>query len=103
MKNKNTKQKPKYQSQLRALDNLSLGISIVVAVAIGFGIGYVLKTWTGYTWTLWLGLFWGLAAAVSNIYKAYKRAKKEYKELENDPRYIHRAKYGDSATVNDDK
>lgn len=91
----NENEKPKHLEKLQALDNVSLGISIVVAIAIGFGIGYGLKHLTGYTWTLWLGIFWGVCAAILNIYKAYKRAKKSYEELENDPRYAHRAKYGD--------
>ncbi len=74
MDNKTNNERPKHESKLIALDNLSLGISIVVAVFIGFAIGYGLKQWTGYTWTLWLGLFWGLAAAGLNIYRAYKRS-----------------------------
>ncbi len=93
---------PKHQSKLMALDNLSLGISIVVAVAIGFGIGYGLMTWTGYTWTLWLGIFYGVAAAGLNIYKAYKRAQKEYEGMENDPRYSYRAKHGDKSFDDED-
>lgn len=102
MENKEIEKKPKYESKLRALDNLSLGISIVVAIAMGFGIGYLLKSWTGYTWTLWLGLFWGIAAAGLNIYKAYKRAQKEFEGLENDPRYSHRAKYGYKNDIDED-
>ncbi len=66
--------KPKHQDKVIALDNLSLGISIVAAIIIGFGIGYGLKQLTGYTWTLWLGIAWGIMAAVMNVYKAYKRA-----------------------------
>lgn len=96
----NKRKNPLNQENLKALDNLSLGISIVAAIAIGFGIGYGLKTWTGYTWTLWLGIFWGVAAAGLNIYKAYQRAQKEFEGMENDPRYAHRAKYGDK--TNDD-
>lgn len=99
--NKQDKNKPKHQAKLQSLDNLSLGISIVVAIAIGFGIGYGLRELTGYTWTLWLGLFWGVAAAGLNIQKAYKRAQKEFEGLENDPRYAHRAKYGDNAKEDD--
>jgi len=102
MENKNTEKRPKHQDKLSALDNLSLGISIVAAIAIGFAIGYGLKTWTGYTWTLWLGLFWGVAAAGLNIYKAYKRAQKEFEGLENDPRYSYRAKHGDKADTEDE-
>ena len=102
MENKNIENKPKHESKLRALDNLSLGISIVVAILIGFAIGYGLKSWTGYAWTLWLGIFWGIAAAGLNIYKAYKRAQKEFEGLENDPRYAYRAKHGDKADLEDE-
>jgi len=93
--------KPKHQGKLQALDNLSLGISIVAAVVIGFGIGYGLKEWTGYAWTLWLGIFWGIAAAGLNIYKAYQRAQKEFEGMENDPRYSYRAKHGDKREDDD--
>ncbi|QDF28643.1 AtpZ/AtpI family protein [Halarcobacter anaerophilus] len=103
MENKEEKKVPKHRGKLEALDNLSLGISIVAAVAIGFGIGYGLKQLTGYTWTLWLGLFWGLAAAGLNIYRAYKRAQKEFEGLENDPRYSYRAKHGDKSYDDEDE
>jgi len=93
---------PKHRDKLEALDNLSLGISMVAAIVIGFAIGYGLKELTGYAWTLWLGVFWGVAAAVLNIYKAYKRAQKSYEGLENDPRYAHRAKHGDKTDDDED-
>ena len=95
-------EKPKHQDKIAALDNLSLGISIVAAILIGFGIGYGLKQLTGYTWTLWLGIAWGIFAAGLNVYKAYKRAQKVYEGLENDPRYAHRAKYGDKSFDDED-
>ena len=96
---------PKHQDKIRALDNLSLGISMVAAVIIGFGIGYGLKSAFGYDWLLWLGVFWGVAGAGLNIYKAYKRAQKEFEGMENDPRYAHRAKFGDAVDFHekDDK
>lgn len=94
-------EKPKHQDKLVALDNLSLGISIVAAVLIGIGIGLLLKSWTGYTWTLWLGVFWGIAGAILNIYKAYKRAQKEYEGMADDPRYAYRAKFGDNSTTDE--
>jgi len=98
-----TQDKPKHQGKIQALDNMSLGISIVVAIAIGVGVGLLLKEWTGYTWTLWIGVFYGIAAAVLNIKKAYDRAQKEFKELENDPRYKYRAQHGDKRDdLNDD-
>lgn len=102
MEEKEEQKVPKHRDKIQALDNLSLGISIVAAIAIGFGIGYLLKSWTGYTWTLWLGVFWGVAAAGLNIYKAYKRAQKQFEGLENDPRYAHRAKYGDKSYNEDE-
>ena len=83
---KNNK-KPKHQGKLQALDNMSLGISIVVAIILGVGVGLLLKDWTGYTWTLWIGVFWGIAAAVLNVYKAYSRQYKEMEKLSKDPRY----------------
>ncbi len=96
-KNKNTKKEsiPKHRNKLEALDNLSLGISMVVAVLLGFGLGFGLKKLTGFSWFIGLGLALGIAAAILNIYKAYKRAQKEFEGLENDPRYAYRAKYGD--------
>lgn len=95
-------EKPKHQDKIAALDNLSLGISMVAAIIIGFGIGYGLKQLTGYTWTLWLGISWGILAAIYNVYKAYKRAQKEYEGMENDPRYSYRAKHGDKSFDNKD-
>ncbi|MAD43115.1 MAG: hypothetical protein CL623_12090 [Arcobacter sp.] len=89
------KTRPKHRDKFEALDNLSLGISMVAAVAIGFGIGYGLKTIFEIDWLLWLGVFWGISAAILNVYKAYKRAQKSFEGMENDPRYAHRAKYGD--------
>lgn len=94
--------KPKHQDKIVALDSLSLGISIVAAIIIGFGIGYGLKQLTGYSWTLWLGIAWGVLAAVMNVYRAYKRAQKQYEGMENDPRYAHRAKYGDKSFDDED-
>ena len=94
--------KPKHQDKVIALDNLSLGISMVAAIVIGFGVGYGLKYLTGYTWTLWLGIAWGILAAILNVYKAYKRAQKVYEGMENDPRYSYRAKHGDKSFDKDD-
>lgn len=94
--------KPKHQDKIVALDSLSLGISIVAAILIGVGIGYGLKVLTGYGWTLWIGIAWGILAAIMNVYRAYKRAQKQFEGLENDPRYAHRAKYGDKS-YNDDE
>ena len=100
--NKDENAIPKHQGKLAALDNLSLGISIVADIAIGAGVGILLKKWTGYDWTLFVGIAWGIAAAGLNIHRAYKRAQKEYEGMEDDPRYSHRAKYGDSKREDDD-
>ena len=99
---KEKEQKPKHRDKIEALDSLSVGISMVAAIAIGVGIGLALKHFTGYTWTLWLGIFWGIAAAGLNVYKAYKRAQKVYEGMENDPRYAYRAKHGDKSFDKDD-
>ncbi len=96
------KEEPKHQGKLQALDNMSLGISIVVAILFGIGIGLLLKDWTGYTWTLWLGVFWGIAAAVLNVYKAYKNAKKELDKLAQDPKYKYAMEHGLKDKEDDD-
>ena len=98
---KNNK-KPKHQGKLQALDNMSLGISIVVAIVVGVGIGLLLKDWTGYTWTLWLGVFWGVAAAILNVYKAYAKAKKELDKLVDDPKYKYAMEHGLKDKEDDD-
>ena len=95
------KKEPKHLGKLQALDNLSLGISMVVAVAFGVGIGLLLKDWTGYGWTLWLGVFWGIAAAVLNVQKAYTKAKKELDKLAEDPKYKYAMEHGVKNTKDD--
>jgi F0F1-type ATP synthase assembly protein I len=88
-------EEPKFKKIVNAADELSLGISIVVAVLIGVGLGIFMRNIFGYPWLLWLGVFWGIAAAILNIYKAYDKQKKSLDELANDPRYRHK-KYDDS-------
>ena len=87
---------PKYKKTVEGLDQLSLGISIGVAILMGVGIGFGLKSLFNQTWLLWLGVFWGVGAAVNNIYKAYKKQKRELDELANDPRYNGMNKRGDN-------
>ena len=99
---KDKEQKPKHRDKIEALDSLSVGISMVAAIVIGVGVGLALKLFTGYTWTLWLGILWGIAAAGLNVYKAYKRAQKVYEGMENDPRYSYRAKHGDKSFDEDE-
>jgi len=67
--------------------DLSLGISMVVAVLIGVGLGYGMRKLFGYEWLFWLGVFWGVAAAILNVYKAYRKQVKAFEEYANDPRY----------------
>lgn len=72
---------------IKAADSLSLGVSIVVAILLGFGIGYGLKKLFGMPELIWVGLFIGFAAAILNVYKAYKEQVASYDELKSDPRY----------------
>lgn len=87
----NVKEEPKLKKIVDAADGLSLGISIVVAVLLGVGIGVGLKSVFGYGWLFWLGVFWGIAAAILNVYKAYKKQKASLDELANDPKYNYKA------------
>jgi len=79
--------KPRIKPIIEAADSLSLGISIVVAVVMGVGIGLLIKNLTGASWTLWIGVFIGIAAAVLNVYKAYSKQYKEFEELAKQKRY----------------
>ena len=85
-----TQDEPKIKKLVGAADTLSLGISIVVAILIGVGLGIVMRRWFGYEWLFWLGVFWGVAAAILNIYKAYVKQKASLDELSNDPKYVGR-------------
>jgi len=88
-------EEPKLKKIVVAADGLSLGISMVVAIVLGVGLGLFLKNLFDTPWLLWIGVFWGVGAAVLNVYKAYERQKKSLDELANDPRYRHQ-KYDDS-------
>ena len=83
----NRNEEPKLKKVVDAADGLSLGISMVVAVLIGVGIGLGLRSLTGAGWTLWIGVFIGVGAAILNVYKAYAKQKKSLDELAKDPRY----------------
>lgn len=74
----------KLKKTINGAEKLSLGISIVVAILLGIGVGIWLKNLTRISWLLWLGVFWGVAAAILNIKKEYDKLKKEYKELEKE-------------------
>ena len=80
-------------------DQLSLGISIVVAILFGIGVGILLKNYFGHIWLLWLGVVWGIAAAVLNVRKAYLKQKAELDKLADDPKY---RDYGKKADDYDD-
>lgn len=75
------------QKSIKAADGLSLGISMVVAVLLGVALGYALKKLTGLTPLFWLGVFIGVAAAILNVYKAYKAQVASYAEFKDDVRY----------------
>jgi ATP synthase protein I len=94
-------EEPKIKKFVDAADGLSLGISMVVAVLMGIGIGIGLQKLTGVLWTLWIGVFIGIGAAISNIHKAYKKQKKSLDELANDPRYKYKAKIQDDEDEDD--
>ncbi len=79
--------KPKYGKIIEGAEQLSLGISMVVAVLIGVGIGIGLRDLFAKEWLFWIGVFIGVAAAVLNVYKAYKKQLKELDKLKDDVRY----------------
>ncbi len=87
MDEKKIEQEPKFKKVILAANDLSLGISIVVAILLGVGVGFWLKNLFDTPWLLWLGVFWGVAAAILNIYKAYKKQVAEYDALKDDLRY----------------
>ncbi|MBR7118108.1 MAG: AtpZ/AtpI family protein [Helicobacteraceae bacterium] len=81
---------PKYKRMLSGIAGLSLGISIVVALLLGVGAGMLLQKIFGVFWVFWIGVFWGVCAAILNVYKAYKSQLKEFEELAKDPKYNHK-------------
>jgi F0F1-type ATP synthase assembly protein I len=64
---------------------------MVVAVLIGIGIGIGLQKLTGAWWSIFIGVFIGVGAAISNVYKAYVKQKRSLDELADDPRYSYKA------------
>lgn len=95
-------EEPKFKKLVNAADGLSLGISIVVAVLMGVGIGIGLQKLTGATWTIFIGVFIGVGAAISNIYKAYIKQKKSLDELANDPKYRYKKEQQEKYDAEDD-
>ncbi len=94
--------KPRIKPIIEAADHLSLGISMVVAVLLGVGIGWLLKRWSGESWTFWIGVFIGVSAAILNIYKAYSKQYKEFEELAKQPRYAIKKKLDDDDDDDED-
>ncbi len=86
-------EEPKFKKIVNAADGASLGISMAVAVLMGVGIGIGLQKLTGAWWTIFIGVFIGIGAAISNVYKAYIKQKASLDELAKDPRYKHKAGY----------
>ena len=79
---------PKFKPVIEGANKLSLGISMVVAVLLGVGIGKLMQHFLGGSiWWFWLGVFWGVSAAILNVYKAYKKQMRSLDELKNDPKY----------------
>ena len=69
-------------------------VAVLFGIAIGLGMRYVF----GYDWLLWLGVFWGVAAAVVNVYKVYQKQVASYDSIKDDPKY----KYQDIYKNKDD-
>ena len=88
-------EKPKVKKVVEGAYDLSLGISMVVAVLIGIALGYWMRNLFGYEWLFWLGIFWGVAGAILNVYKAYKKQVKAFDEYKNDPRYKNYSQHDD--------
>ena len=78
---------PKFKKIADGANDLSLGISMVVAVLLGVGVGILMRDLFNTPWLFWLGVFWGIAGAFLNVYKAYEKQKKSLEELANDPKY----------------
>jgi F0F1-type ATP synthase assembly protein I len=97
----NRNEEPKLKKVVDAADGLSLGLSMVVAVLIGVGIGLGLRSLTGAGWTLWIGVFIGVGAAILNVYKAYAKQKKSLDELAKDPRYNYKNRQKDDEDEDD--
>ncbi|WP_455756110.1 AtpZ/AtpI family protein [Sulfurimonas sp.] len=87
VENTEEEKKPRIKPIIEAADHLSLGISMVVAVIMGVGIGFLLKSLTGIAWTMFIGVFIGIAAAILNVFKVYQKQKEGYEELAKEPRY----------------
>ena len=81
------KGKGKVGKTIEGAEKLSLGISIIVAILLGIGLGIWMRDTFHQAWLLWLGVFWGVSAAIMNIWIEYKKLKKDFEEIEKDPQY----------------
>lgn len=79
--------KNRTRSFIEGAEQLTLGLSMIIAVLLGVGLGLLMKNLTGIGWLLWLGVAWGVGAAILNVYKAYKKQVKSYDEYKDDVRY----------------
>ena len=84
---KDSAQNPKLRSVIVGANGLSLGISIVVAILLGIGAGVLIQKIFGVFWVLFLGVAWGIAAAVLNVYKVYKAELRDFEKIADDPKY----------------
>ncbi len=80
-------QNPKLRSVIVGANGLSLGISIVVAILLGIGAGVLMQKIFGVFWVLFLGVAWGIAAAVLNVYKVYKAELRDFEKIADDIKY----------------
>ncbi len=87
MSSQNREEKGKLGKTVEGAEKLSLGISMVVAILMGIGLGIWMKHIFHQSWLLWLGVFWGVAAAIMNIRIEYKKLKKSFDKIEKDPKY----------------
>ena len=81
------REQPKLRPIIKGANGLSLGISIVVAILLGIGAGILMQKIFGVFWVLFLGVAWGIAAAVLNVYKVYKAELRDFEKIANDPKY----------------
>lgn len=89
-KENSSAKEPKFRAVILGAKGLSLGISIIAAILLGIGIGILLQKIFDVFWVLWIGVFWGVAAAVLNVYKAYKSELREFDKIANDAKYSYK-------------
>ena len=80
-----------YKPIIEGAGYLSLGISIVVAILLGVGLGVYLYQMFGHIGFIFGGLALGIGAAISNVYKAYKKHARNFEEYEQEAKNIQNA------------